>query len=62
MLPVDVLIVGAGPTGLALALELAAENIPFRIIDKASKASELSRGLTLQVCHTVRASFMSSGN
>lgn len=51
MSAVDVLIVGAGPTGLALALELAAERVPFRIIDKASEASKLSRGLTLQVCH-----------
>jgi len=54
MSAVDVLIVGAGPTGLALALELAAERIPFRIIDKASEASKLSRGLTIQVIHVLR--------
>ncbi|KAH6662747.1 FAD-binding monooxygenase [Halenospora varia] len=49
MSAIDVLIVGAGPTGLTLALELAAERIPFRIIDKVLKASELSRGLMLQL-------------
>jgi 2-polyprenyl-6-methoxyphenol hydroxylase-like FAD-dependent oxidoreductase len=32
---VQVLIVGAGPTGLALACDLARRGVPFRIVDKA---------------------------
>ncbi|KAI1370579.1 FAD binding domain-containing protein [Hypoxylon crocopeplum] len=44
----DVLIVGGGPTGLVLALELAAQKIPFRIIDKALGRSDKSRALVVQ--------------
>ncbi|KAI1091766.1 FAD binding domain-containing protein [Rostrohypoxylon terebratum] len=44
----DVLIVGGGPTGVVLALELAAQNIPFRIIDKALGRSDKSRALVVQ--------------
>lgn len=40
----DILIVGAGPTGLLLACELARQGVSFRIIDRASKPSTLSRG------------------
>ncbi|MER2063443.1 MAG: FAD-dependent monooxygenase [Alkalibacterium sp.] len=40
-----VLIVGAGPTGLVLALELAYRNIPFKIIDKAKGPGETSRAM-----------------
>ncbi|OCH99026.1 hypothetical protein A8135_09785 [Legionella jamestowniensis] len=36
----EVLIVGAGPTGLMLALELARQKINFRIIDKKSETSQ----------------------
>ena len=43
-----VLIVGAGPTGLTLALELAMLGTPFRIIDKAAVPSDKSRALVLQ--------------
>ncbi|KAI1171689.1 FAD binding domain-containing protein [Nemania sp. FL0916] len=45
---VDVLIVGAGPTGLAMALELAAQGISFRIVDKAKERSPYSRALAVQ--------------
>lgn len=40
-----VLIVGAGPTGLVLALWLKQLNIPVRIIDKAKHSGETSRAL-----------------
>jgi len=45
---VKVLIAGAGPTGLTLAIELARRDIPVRIIDKAEKFFEGSRGDGLQ--------------
>ncbi|KAK7957213.1 6-methylpretetramide 4-monooxygenase [Apiospora aurea] len=45
---VDVLIIGAGPTGTTLALELAAQNIPFRLVDKALERSDRSRALAVQ--------------
>jgi 2-polyprenyl-6-methoxyphenol hydroxylase-like FAD-dependent oxidoreductase len=41
----SVLIVGAGPTGLALAIWLAKANIAVRIIDKNAKAGEASRAM-----------------
>lgn len=44
---VDVLIVGGGPTGLMLALELAAHKISFRIIDSNPTRSNKSRALAL---------------
>jgi 2-polyprenyl-6-methoxyphenol hydroxylase-like FAD-dependent oxidoreductase len=43
----DVLIVGAGPTGLVLANWLARLNIPFRIIDKAAEPGTTSRALAV---------------
>jgi 2-polyprenyl-6-methoxyphenol hydroxylase-like FAD-dependent oxidoreductase len=43
-----VLIVGAGPTGLTLALELALRGVPFRIIDAQPAPSDKSRALILQ--------------
>ncbi|KAI1415849.1 hypothetical protein F5Y13DRAFT_155467 [Hypoxylon sp. FL1857] len=44
----DVLIVGGGPTGVTLALELAVQRIPFRIIDKEPQRSDKSRALGIQ--------------
>ncbi|MBE1162171.1 FAD-dependent oxidoreductase [Dyella acidiphila] len=46
--PVEVLIVGAGPTGLVLACELARRQLPFRLIDAAPQAWNASRGKGLQ--------------
>jgi 2-polyprenyl-6-methoxyphenol hydroxylase-like FAD-dependent oxidoreductase len=43
-----VLIVGAGPTGLMLALCLSKQNIPFRIIDQKMGPSKHSKALGLQ--------------
>jgi 2-polyprenyl-6-methoxyphenol hydroxylase-like FAD-dependent oxidoreductase len=45
---IDVLIVGAGPTGLVLALWLAKKGIALRIIDKTSEAGTTSRALGVQ--------------
>jgi 2-polyprenyl-6-methoxyphenol hydroxylase-like FAD-dependent oxidoreductase len=47
MQDVDVLIVGAGPTGLMLALELAMQNVSFRITDAETARSTKSRALVL---------------
>ena len=47
MQQVDVLIVGAGPTGLMLALELAMQNVSFCIIDKEPVRSDKSRALVV---------------
>jgi 2-polyprenyl-6-methoxyphenol hydroxylase-like FAD-dependent oxidoreductase len=44
----DVLIVGAGPTGLVLALWLARRGVPVRIIDKTAQAGTTSRALAVQ--------------
>ena len=44
----DVLIVGAGPTGLMLACQLAINKIPFRIIDKSEDHTTQSRALVVQ--------------
>jgi 2-polyprenyl-6-methoxyphenol hydroxylase-like FAD-dependent oxidoreductase len=43
----NVLIIGVGPTGLMLALELSLQNIPFRVIDSLSIPSDKSRALVL---------------
>ncbi|MCU7550381.1 FAD-dependent monooxygenase [Chitinophagaceae bacterium LB-8] len=45
---IDVLIVGAGPTGLMMACQLAMHNIPFRIIDKNEDHTTQSRALVIQ--------------
>ncbi|HZC76275.1 MAG TPA: FAD-dependent monooxygenase, partial [Ktedonobacterales bacterium] len=44
---VDVLIVGAGPTGLTAAMELARRDITFRLIEKAEQRSPFSKALGL---------------
>jgi 2-polyprenyl-6-methoxyphenol hydroxylase-like FAD-dependent oxidoreductase len=43
-----VLIVGAGPTGLNLALSLARRGVPFRIISDANGPGEHSRAMVVQ--------------
>ncbi|MDR6717198.1 MULTISPECIES: FAD-dependent monooxygenase [Paenibacillus] len=45
---VDVLIVGAGPTGLTLACELARRNIDHRIIERSSLFNVASRAKGIQ--------------
>ena len=44
---IDVLIVGAGPTGLTAALELARRGISFRLIEKTPQRSPHSKALAL---------------
>ena len=44
----DVLIVGAGPTGLALAMQLRRFGGRFRIIDKLDDRTRESRALAVQ--------------
>ena len=44
----DVIIVGAGPTGLTLACDLARRGVPFRIVDKATEPFTGSRGKGVQ--------------
>ncbi|HEY4786182.1 MAG TPA: FAD-dependent monooxygenase [Bacteroidales bacterium] len=44
----EVLIVGAGPSGLMMACQLARNGIPFRIIDKKNQPTSYSRALILQ--------------
>ena len=44
----EVLVVGAGPTGLTLAIELARRGIDTRLIDRAGPGASGSRGKGLQ--------------
>jgi 2-polyprenyl-6-methoxyphenol hydroxylase-like FAD-dependent oxidoreductase len=44
----DVLIVGAGPTGLVLALWLTQLSVPVRIVDKTAEPGTTSRALAVQ--------------
>jgi 2-polyprenyl-6-methoxyphenol hydroxylase-like FAD-dependent oxidoreductase len=46
--PPPILIAGAGPTGLVLALSLARQGLHPRIIDKAPAAGQTSRALAVQ--------------
>src|SRR4051812_24657293 len=43
-----VLVVGAGPTGLVLALWLARLGVPVRIVDNTAKPGTTSRALAVQ--------------
>ncbi|MDT7043713.1 FAD-dependent monooxygenase [Candidatus Nitronereus thalassa] len=43
----EVLIVGAGPTGLTLACDLARRGVPFRIIDQQEQPSQHSKALAI---------------
>src|SRR5262245_15421123 len=45
---VDVLIVGAGPTGLTLAVQLQTFGVRFRLIDRAPDRVHESRALAVQ--------------
>ncbi|MGI5125455.1 FAD-dependent monooxygenase [Pseudonocardia sp. CA-107938] len=44
----SVLVVGAGPTGLALACALAAADVPVEVVDRATGPATTSRALGLQ--------------
>jgi 2-polyprenyl-6-methoxyphenol hydroxylase-like FAD-dependent oxidoreductase len=44
----DVLVVGAGPVGTALALELALHGVSFRVIDRIPARNDKSRALIMQ--------------
>src|SRR5258708_32453050 len=44
----DVLVVGAGPTGLALAAQLAASGVRARLIDRSLDRVRESRALAIQ--------------
>ncbi|MFF7887689.1 FAD-dependent monooxygenase [Streptomyces sp. NPDC020794] len=46
--PLDVLVVGAGPTGLALASQLRAYEARFRILDRSLDRAHESRALAIQ--------------
>jgi 2-polyprenyl-6-methoxyphenol hydroxylase-like FAD-dependent oxidoreductase len=46
--PLDVLIVGAGPTGLALAAQLRAYGTSFRLVDRSLDRVQESRALAVQ--------------
>ena len=48
MTDIDVLVVGAGPTGLVLAAELARHGASFRVIDAAAAPTEQSRAIGIQ--------------
>ncbi|HEY3744188.1 MAG TPA: FAD-dependent monooxygenase [Bryobacteraceae bacterium] len=48
MYEATILIAGAGPTGLTLAIDLARRGIPIRIIDASAKPFEGSRGKGIQ--------------
>lgn len=44
----DVLVVGAGPTGLTAAMQLAAQGVDVVIIDKADARSSMSKAIAVQ--------------
>src|SRR5258708_27345644 len=44
----QVLVVGAGPTGLVMAIELARHGVPCRLIEKLAIPSDKSRAIGIQ--------------
>ncbi len=44
----QVLVVGAGPSGLTMAAELARRKVPFRIVDRATGPTSLSKATGMQ--------------
>ena len=44
----EVLIVGAGPTGLSAAIELKRLGVPFRLVEKSLQAAQYSQALVVQ--------------
>jgi thioredoxin reductase len=48
---IDVLIVGAGPTGLVMAIECRRYCLSFRIIDKSFSPSTYSKAAAVQDEH-----------
>ena len=44
---IDVLVAGAGPVGLAMAVELARYGVSVRIVDKAAQRTDKSKALVL---------------
>jgi 2-polyprenyl-6-methoxyphenol hydroxylase-like FAD-dependent oxidoreductase len=47
-LTTDILIIGAGPTGLALACDLARRGVGFRVLERSAQPSTASRAKTIQ--------------
>jgi heterodisulfide reductase subunit A-like polyferredoxin len=47
MVEEKVLIIGAGPVGLTLAIELTRFGIPVRIVEKAAQRTDKSKALVL---------------
>jgi 2-polyprenyl-6-methoxyphenol hydroxylase-like FAD-dependent oxidoreductase len=44
----ETLVVGAGPTGLTMAVELARASVPFRIVEKSTEPAQHSQALVIQ--------------
>jgi 2-polyprenyl-6-methoxyphenol hydroxylase-like FAD-dependent oxidoreductase len=44
----EVLIVGAGPTGLSMAIELKRLGVPFRLVEKSQQGAQYSQALVVQ--------------
>ena len=42
-----ILVVGAGPVGLSMAMALKSMEVPVRIIDRGTKPTELSKALVI---------------